>query len=334
MVQDNDYKEWNAYANQYWPAHYFIDAKGRVRYFHFGEGRLRRLGKVIQTLLKEAGASVGGIVSKPAPQLDAQTPETYLGYDRGAGLLSDAKLVPDTPTDYAPARTPGNGEWSLKGKWTIAPQYVVPDAAGTLQLGFQAKNVFLVIEPQERGASLDVFVDGKPRRDTADVKKGGLAPAESRMYQLVGRAPGTACPSSGGEGKAQAVRLHLRLIGSPQGGSFDEEDIYDGTGLCRGRGAWRGTREHGPCKAADGHLRRRLLLEHAVRIREGIRGHVGRLRLHGRHQQGDRTTRTTRPSGHVEAVQVTWDPTRVSYARAAGHLLAPYRPHGCRRAVR
>jgi cytochrome c biogenesis protein CcdA/thiol-disulfide isomerase/thioredoxin len=191
VVQDNDYKEWNAYGNQYWPAHYFIDAKGRVRYFHFGEGDYAVSEKVIQELLKEAGASVGGIVSKPAPRLDAQTPETYLGYDRGAGLLSESKLVPDTPTDYVPARMPGNGEWSLKGKWTITPQYVVPDATGTLQLGYQAKNVFLVIEPQERGARLDVFVDGKPAPDTADVKKGGLAPAESRMYQLVGQgAPG------------------------------------------------------------------------------------------------------------------------------------------------
>ncbi|MGA2480425.1 MAG: cytochrome c biogenesis protein DipZ [Spirochaetia bacterium] len=187
VVQDNDYKEWNAYANQYWPAHYFIDAKGRVRYFHFGEGDYDVSERVIQALLKEAGASVGGIVSKPAPVLATQTPETYLGYDRGAGLLTEAKLVPDTASDYAPTRMPGNGEWTLSGKWTITPQYIVPDSTGTLQLGFQAKNVFLVIEPQERGATLAVSVDGKPAADTPDVKLGSLAPSESRMYQLVGQ---------------------------------------------------------------------------------------------------------------------------------------------------
>ena len=49
VVQDNDYAEWNAYANQYWPAHYFIDAKGRVRYFHFGEGEYDVSEKVIQS---------------------------------------------------------------------------------------------------------------------------------------------------------------------------------------------------------------------------------------------------------------------------------------------
>src|SRR5208283_4200145 len=60
VVQDNDYVQWNAYANMYWPAHYFIDAKGRVRYFHFGEGEDDVSEKVIQALLKEAGAIVGG----------------------------------------------------------------------------------------------------------------------------------------------------------------------------------------------------------------------------------------------------------------------------------
>jgi cytochrome c biogenesis protein CcdA/thiol-disulfide isomerase/thioredoxin len=187
VVQDNDYRQWNAYANQYWPAHYFIDAKGRVRYFHYGEGEYDVSEKVIQALLKEAGASVGGIVSRPAPVLAAQTPETYLGYDRGAGLLTEAKLAPDTPADYRATRMPGNGEWTLDGRWTITPQYIVPESAGTLQIGFQAKNVFLVIEPQQRGATVSVAVDGAPAADTRDVKRGSLSPAESRMYQLVGQ---------------------------------------------------------------------------------------------------------------------------------------------------
>ena len=35
---DNDYAIWRAFDNQYWPAHYFIDAQGRIRHHHFGEG--------------------------------------------------------------------------------------------------------------------------------------------------------------------------------------------------------------------------------------------------------------------------------------------------------
>src|SRR5208337_4292428 len=113
VVQDNDYLQWSAYANQYWPAHYFIDAKGRVRYFP-------------------------------------------------------------------------NGEGNLTGTWTITPQYVLPSTTGTLQLGFDSRNVFLVVEPVDNGGRISVFVDNKPGTDTSDVKNGALAPRESRMYQLVG----------------------------------------------------------------------------------------------------------------------------------------------------
>ena len=206
VVQDNDYVEWNAYANQYWPAHYFIDAKGRVRYFHFGEGEYDVSEKVIQALLKEAGANVGGIVSKLAPSLDAQTPETYLGYDRGRGFASAVNPVADKPVNYSPARQPANGEWNLTGTWTITPQYVLPSTEGTLQLGFDAKNVFLVIEPVDRGGTVSVFVDDKPGMDTIDVKKGALAPKESRMYQLVG------LPSAGPHVLRLEVKGQLRLF--------------------------------------------------------------------------------------------------------------------------
>jgi cytochrome c biogenesis protein CcdA/thiol-disulfide isomerase/thioredoxin len=192
VVQDNEYVQWNSYSNQYWPAHYFIDAKGRVRYFHYGEGDYDVSEKVIQELLSESGAQVGGIVSKPAPAIDAGTPETYLGYGRGKGFASAVAPVSDAVVDYTPAHVPVNGEWNLAGKWTIAQQYSVPASAGTLQLAFDAKNVFLVIEPQGSGGSIAVFVDDKPAADTADVKKGLLAPVESRMYQLVGlSAPGS-----------------------------------------------------------------------------------------------------------------------------------------------
>ncbi|HVO38457.1 MAG TPA: redoxin domain-containing protein, partial [Spirochaetia bacterium] len=186
VVQDNEYKQWNAYANQYWPAHYFIDAKGRVRYFHFGEGDYDISEKVIRQLLAEAGAAVGGTVSRPGYEIDAQTPETYLGYDRGRGFAGAAEPVPDKPADYTPAREPGNGEWNLTGRWTITPQYIVPESKGRLEFGFQAKNVFLVMEPQDRQGKINVTVDGKPAADTPDVKAGVLEPRESRMYQVVG----------------------------------------------------------------------------------------------------------------------------------------------------
>ena len=124
-------------------------------------------------------------MSKPDEDLQINTPETYLGYDRARGFASAVAPVTDAPVDYRPARQPGNGEWNLDGKWTITPQYVEPAASGSLQLGFDARNVFLVIEPVDRGGSISVFVDGSPAADTPDVHGGALSPRESRMYQLV-----------------------------------------------------------------------------------------------------------------------------------------------------
>jgi cytochrome c biogenesis protein CcdA/thiol-disulfide isomerase/thioredoxin len=185
VVQDNDYAQWNAYGNRYWPAHYFIDTEGRVRAFHFGEGGYEEGERVIQALLKEAGTGVGGMVSKPAPRTAARTAETYLGYGRAQGFASATPSVPDAAALYEPARAPRGGEWSLRGSWTVAKEYVVPEEAGILELGFDAKDVFLVIEPQEPGAIFDVRVDGKVSADTADVKAGRLSADESRLYHLV-----------------------------------------------------------------------------------------------------------------------------------------------------
>ncbi len=56
---DNDFAIWRAYANQYWPANYFIDAQGRIRFHHFGEGEYERSEQVIRQLLQEARASGG-----------------------------------------------------------------------------------------------------------------------------------------------------------------------------------------------------------------------------------------------------------------------------------
>src|SRR5690606_41829254 len=54
VAVDNDRAIWRAFQNRYWPAHYFIDAKGRIRYHHFGEGNYAASERVIQRLLAEA----------------------------------------------------------------------------------------------------------------------------------------------------------------------------------------------------------------------------------------------------------------------------------------
>lgn len=55
VAMDNDHATWKAYENRYWPAHYLIDGRGRIRYRHFGEGEYARTEAAIQTLLARPG---------------------------------------------------------------------------------------------------------------------------------------------------------------------------------------------------------------------------------------------------------------------------------------
>jgi hypothetical protein len=186
VVQDNNFAQWRAYNNRYWPAKYFIDATGRIRYFHFGEGEYDVSEQVIRALLKDTGADLGKAISQRDPRFEARTPETYLGWGRTKGFVSKGGVVKDRASDYRLVHNPSNGEWALSGTWAIYRQFITPRQDGTLALGFHAKNVFLVIEPVEPGTRIEVRVDGRVSKDTPDVKAGVLIPDESRLYRLVG----------------------------------------------------------------------------------------------------------------------------------------------------
>ena len=173
VVMDNNFAQWNSYSNRYWPAHFFIDGRGEIRYFHFGEGSYEESESVIRKLLEEAGHTLdgetGSSVEKPR---DILTPETYLGYRRSEGFLSEIK--PDTASLYSLVENPSPGEWSLDGNWIIRNDFIEINGSGALELGFEAKDVFLVIEPLEPGSEMLIRIDGYRGEDTADVKEGLL----------------------------------------------------------------------------------------------------------------------------------------------------------------
>ena len=183
VVMDNDFVQWNSYNNRYWPAHFFIDARGVIRYFHFGEGSYEESESVIRKLLNEAGyapdEAAGPAVGEPNAIL---TPETYLGYKRSEGFLSEIER--DIPAPYSLVGNPSPGEWSLSGEWTIRNDFIEINGSGSLELGFEAKDVFLVIEPLEDHSAMQIRIDGYSGGDTADVKNGLLKPDESRLYSL------------------------------------------------------------------------------------------------------------------------------------------------------
>ncbi|MGH0053894.1 MAG: cytochrome c biogenesis protein DipZ [Sphaerochaetaceae bacterium] len=184
VVLDNDFAQWNVYNNRFWPAHFFIDSKGVIRYFHFGEGSYEESEEVIRKLLKEAGADLTeSRESFVSENFGKRTPETYLGYARQESLVPE-NAPHDQLMQFQFADALQSGEWSLDGEWIIRNDFIEIDGFGGLELSFEGKDIYLVAEPLDENSSIDVEIDGMPGRDTADVKDGVLKPQESRLYHL------------------------------------------------------------------------------------------------------------------------------------------------------
>jgi cytochrome c biogenesis protein CcdA/thiol-disulfide isomerase/thioredoxin len=184
VVMDNDFSQWNSYSNRYWPAHFFIDHTGNIRYFQFGEGAYDEAEEVIRKLLRQAGHQPGGYAdSTEAHEISSRTPETYLGYRRSERMIAD-ELIQDKPAVYSHADDPEPGQWSLEGEWIVRNDFIELEGTGSLELAFEAKDIFLVIEPLDETSELSIMLDGLPGEDTEDVRHGVLRPEESRLYHL------------------------------------------------------------------------------------------------------------------------------------------------------
>src|SRR3954453_3348471 len=189
VVQDNEQATWNAYGNQYWPAEYFIDAQGRVRFVHFGEGEYGEKEKVIRELLAEAGRPVKGRetrVHPVAPSATVTTPETYLGAAR-AERFTNAMLSPGSHDFTAPQSLPAN-EFAYHGKWHIALDSATARAGAALDLNFGARRVYLVLGSPGRDRQVKVLLDGRPIPSGdagSDVHDGTVTVTGQRLYNLV-----------------------------------------------------------------------------------------------------------------------------------------------------
>jgi cytochrome c biogenesis protein CcdA/thiol-disulfide isomerase/thioredoxin len=194
VVQDNNYGTWNAYQNEYWPADYFIDAKGEVRHTQFGEGDYKQSEAAIRELLFQAGAKhlPPPITAKvPTASQDMATAETYLG----------AEHLEEDQTQFVPAvqggvhTYGGNGslsldQASLKGTWKLTSQYATPvSSSGEISLDFQAAKVYLVLTSAGNlPRHVEVLLDGRPIAASAagaDVHVGAVTVRGERLYNLV-----------------------------------------------------------------------------------------------------------------------------------------------------
>jgi thiol-disulfide isomerase/thioredoxin len=189
VVQDNELGTWSAYENQYWPAEYFVDARGHVRYVHFGEGEYSEKEKVIRELLAEAGDEVGRGMSGAQglePSAGVTTPETYLGVAR-AERFTNAELSPGLHDFTAPAGVSPN-ELAFRGPWR-EEFHSATAAGGSLELNFGARHVYLVLGTIDgRPRRVRVLLDGKPIAPSAagaDVHGGVVTVKGQRLYDLV-----------------------------------------------------------------------------------------------------------------------------------------------------
>ena len=196
---DNNFAIWRAFKNQYWPAHYFIDANGNIRHHHFGEGDYAGSERVIQKLLAEAGkANVademvnvsGSGVEAASLFANVASPETYVGYARAANFVSAVDTARNAARDYSGEPKTLN-QWSLNGNWTIGAEHAALNSAGgSIVYRFRARDLHLVLGPGADGKPIRfrVTIDGKEPGDShgTDVAPDGRGTVTGeKLYQLV-----------------------------------------------------------------------------------------------------------------------------------------------------
>ncbi len=196
---DNDFRVWRAFGNNYWPAHYFIDAEGRIRHHHFGEGEYQELERVIQELLAEAGSrrANGGFVVPTVQGAEAgpdfrqvRSSETYAGYERASGFASPETMGTDEARDYTVGRLRLN-QWGFIGNWTVrAEQAALNRPGGAISYNFRARDLHLVLGPSRDSkpvrfkVTIDGIAPGANHGADIDADGNGIV-SETRLYQLV-----------------------------------------------------------------------------------------------------------------------------------------------------
>jgi hypothetical protein len=196
---DSNHTIWQAFSNEYWPADYFIDGKGRIRYHHFGEGEYGESERVIQELLKENGAtgfnenavsiSANGVEAPPSE--DVQSPETYVGYRQAERFSSPGRMAHDSQKTYSPPVTLSLNQWGVSGSWNVGAESAVLQAApGKIIFRFHSRDVHMVLGPAKNGkpirfrVKLDAAAPGDDH-GTDSAPDGAGEVREPRLYQLI-----------------------------------------------------------------------------------------------------------------------------------------------------
>jgi thiol-disulfide isomerase/thioredoxin len=199
VAVDSDSAVWRALKNQFWPALYVVDAQGRIRHHHFGEGEYEMSERVIQQLLAEAGAGRSqGLVSTDARGIEVaadwdnlMSAENYVGYQRTENFASPGGSAPEKPRVYTIPAALDVNHWALSGDWTMGKEALALNKPnGRIAYRFHARDLHLVMGPAARGTPVRfrVLIDGHPpgaARGTDVDAEGAGTVTEQRTYQLI-----------------------------------------------------------------------------------------------------------------------------------------------------
>jgi thiol-disulfide isomerase/thioredoxin len=196
---DSSHSIWSAFHNNYWPADYFIDRNGRIRYHHYGEGEYDKSERVLQELLGEKGGP--GTSSAPVrpmaagaeapPSQDVQSPETYAGYGRTEHFASPEQLAHDTRRAYTIPTKLALNQWGLAGQWNVdVERSALHTAPGKVVFRFHARDLHMVVGPAKSGRPIrfKVTVDGVAPGENHGVDSAPDGTGEvlqPRLYQLI-----------------------------------------------------------------------------------------------------------------------------------------------------
>jgi thiol-disulfide isomerase/thioredoxin len=182
VALDNGYATWNAYGNRYWPAKYLFDDRGRLRYFHFGEGKYDETEANIRALLQEAGmdgmADMAEVTGAATPDFrKIGTPETYLGYGRMDLLGSPEPVLRDEVQRYTAPDAPRLNRFYYDGAWRVEEERgVLAEAPGRIVFRYSAAAANLVMGPTNGPVRVEVRIDGELLKT--------ISVDEEKLYEL------------------------------------------------------------------------------------------------------------------------------------------------------
>ena len=192
VAQDNEYATWERWGNQAWPAKYLVDARGRVRYAHIGEGEYAETEAAIRALLEEAGRERLG-EWRPRARRRARVAHAHAGDVPRRGARP--RLSRRAPAGCAPL-SQGDGPlerhaFALSGRWRVDDESAEAVANARLDARVLGKSVYLVLGSR-----------GDRRRARPGAPRRQADPAQSRRAPTSATAASRS-PASGSTGSSR-----------------------------------------------------------------------------------------------------------------------------------